>query len=349
MHSGPRFFVLLLIIGPVAGCAHLGGSGQAGLDEVDRLLAQQRYYQAHRLLSDLAIRPGEPAGSRLQQRRRTVARSIEAYEASILSTAEQYEQQGEWAKAEAVLLRAMRRAGGDSGLRRAYRDLLERQEAVETALRAELAIHEAERLLKDAHTYQKMARLGRQGWLTRLEIGALADKRHKVARQLTRYGRQAMAREDVQLAERCFRLADSLHSSADSRRGIRLAEAAGPGSRRDDNRPSLNRLVERYQAALSRQDLLEARELMQTMRRHFPRTKRVEALDTQLEQAVSQKVRQASERARTLYSEGQVAEALAIWQKMLALDPDNLELRASIARAERVLENLRLLQEKQSG
>jgi len=62
---------------------------------------------------------------------------------------------------------------------------------------------------------------------------------------------------------------------------------------------------------------------------------------------IRENVNQGIELGRKLYSQGQVEQALAVWNKLRDLDPDNENLLSHIDRAERVLEKVKKLREEQ--
>jgi hypothetical protein len=60
-----------------------------------------------------------------------------------------------------------------------------------------------------------------------------------------------------------------------------------------------------------------------------------------LQQHLDIGIKQEIETGRKVYSEGHVPEALAIWEGLYEINPDNKDLETLILRAQRVLDKLR--------
>ncbi len=69
-------------------------------------------------------------------------------------------------------------------------------------------------------------------------------------------------------------------------------------------------------------------------------------LHQQLNRTVSARVAPMLERSALLYREGKIEEAKKIWEEVLRLDPSHGQAQAGVERANRVLDNLRRLKER---
>ena len=69
-------------------------------------------------------------------------------------------------------------------------------------------------------------------------------------------------------------------------------------------------------------------------------------MEADLNAAITSKIKRGIETGRTHYRRGQIQPAVDTWNELVRLEPDNEELNAHIARAQRVLDNLDQLKKK---
>lgn len=277
------------------------------------------------------------------------------FERQSIAIAVRYEQKQQWREADQIYARALKYVPDSEILQAARKQMEERREAREQTLRAELSINQGEQLLKDERSYEQIAQLKPSSLLTRLEISAYERKRRKVSDQLLTQGKLAIERRDYSLARRCLAIAQRLEPTDEVGDALQLADARLNKTGRVIPLPSrmressLHARIEQYQQTLEKGDLSLARRQLTQLQQQFPDNADLQTLDAQLRILIEAKVVAASQHAKVLYSEGNVQQALALWQEILPLDPDNPDLQLNISRAQRVLENLRALREKQSG
>lgn len=299
------------------------------------------------------LESGDPQRGRRQADLEAAKNRIWQFERHVIATAVRYEQKQRWREADRIFALALEYVPNSEILQAARKQLDERREEREQALRAELLINKGDQLLKDARSYEQIAQLN-PGFLTRLEVNAYQRKRKKVAAQLLAQGKLAIERRDYGFAKRCLAVADRLDTSVEIGRALQLADARLQKNKRSRPRQALKgsdlaEQIEHYHETLVQGDLVLAQQQLAQMQQKFADDPRLQPLTAELRVLVEAKVATATEHARVLYSEGDVQQALALWQEVLPLDPDNPDLQLNISRAQRVLENLRVLREKQSG
>ena len=107
------------------------------------------------------------------------------------------------------------------------------------------------------------------------------------------------------------------------------------------------KLMDEYEDAFEANDLTKARSVLAELKAVEPKSDKVEQLEAELDGAIGKRVKRGMEESRRLYSQGKIQQALDNWRELNQLDPENEEIKAHIARAERVLAKLRELSEKQ--
>lgn len=301
------------------------------------------------------IGPGDPQYREEQLADLNAAKNrIWQFERHVIAAAVRYEQKQQWREADQIFAKALKYVPNSVILQAARKQLDERRDERGQALRAELSINEGEQLLKDARSYEQIAQLSPSSFFTRLEINAYRHKRRKASEQLLAQGKLAMERRDFALAKRCLAIAERLDSTAEVRDALAMADTRLLKNRRTYSRQALRgsdlpEQIEQYQRTLAKGDLMLAQQQLMQMQQKFPDDAGLQSLAAELHILIEAKVAVTAQHAKVLYSEGDVQQALALWQEILPLDPDNSDLQLNISRAQRVLQNLRALREKQSG
>lgn len=346
--AGRQALILLLLPVALAGCSSMpertGSAGAGGL-EPERLEAARR---ARHALEQSADSADAPPGA---DRRAELREKLWEFEREAIRRAVRLEQQDAWDQAKLVLEQAVEAVPDSRILSSALAQFDRRRAAREEVLRAELAIHQGEQLLKDAEAYRRLERVKGGGLFTWLEGRDYRHRRKESAAALRGHADNALGRQDYYLARRCLALAVQLdtgeHGARERLRQLdrKIAEIRGRAIHHDPDRPErtsggrLQAQIAELIEALEAGRLLDVQKRLEVLQRRHPDNDRLQALALEL----NGRVRQAIEKGKVLYSEGKVEQALELWREMQPLDPENIELRSSISRAEKVLQNLRVL------
>ena len=117
--------------------------------------------------------------------------------------------------------------------------------------------------------------------------------------------------------------------------------------RKEKRQQDYERLAKQAQEAMDKGELRKAQQIVPELVKIDPDNPEVQKLQQQLSETVSAKVDTMLKRGSQLYRKEKIAEAKKVWEEVLELDPSNKQAQAGVKRAERVLERLRLLEEKE--
>lgn len=92
-----------------------------------------------------------------------------------------------------------------------------------------------------------------------------------------------------------------------------------------------------YGKAVVEKRWVDARELLDQMLNERPHDGELQGQDTYLKEVFQKQVSSARESGEQLYAEGKIEEALAVWQSVLKMAPNDLQLATNIQRAQRIL------------
>lgn len=294
-----------------------------------------------------------------QQQSRQLRSNLQQFERDIIRTAQRLEKQDDWHGAEQVLQGAARVLPDSQPISSAQQQLAARRQLREEHVRMELEIHRGEQLLKDAEAYRHLQQLNGPGALTWLELKNYHRKRRTSAQTLQQYAQRALQRKkprDIVLAREALRIAQGLHGEdlqqdSDLRQSLerdlaianRHLRRARPLPARATPDRDDEILIAQLQQSLDAGDLLSARQQLHRLQQQSPPPSQLPPLQAQFRLQLDARVSAAIKRGNDLYSHGEIERALRVWRQANSLDPENVELLGNIARAEKVLENLRAL------
>lgn len=282
-----------------------------------------------------------------QQQIKQLHRSLQQFERDATRAAGRLEQEGDWRGAEIMLRRATQALPDSQPLSSSRQQLAERRQLREELVRMDLAIHRGEQLLRDAELYQRLQQLS-PGLLTRLELESYHRNCRKSAKELQDYAQRALERQDYALARRGLQIAQRLYGDDnqhdDIERNLARANRELRRAERQPTRASVDHgIAKELQRVLGSGDLQSARQHLNRLRQQSPRHPQLLSLQSQFQTQLNARVETAIKQGNSLYSQGNINQALVVWREAKTLDPDNIELLTNIARAEKVLQNLRSL------
>ncbi|WP_237058424.1 tetratricopeptide repeat protein [Microbulbifer sediminum] len=351
--SDRRLALVWFLLLPLLPACSLAPTEQQALEGLPADTLQQAQQQSAELGRLQGLDTATPAQ---QQQIKQLHSSLRQFERNAIRTASQLEKREDWQGAEEVLQAATDVLPGNQALDRARQEFSERRKLHEERLRMELAIHRGEQLLKDAEAYQRLRQLKGPGVLTWLEQKNFHRQCRGSAQALQEHAQKALQRGDYALAQHGLKVARRLYGNdllqdKNQRENIdqqlavanrQLHQARRQPARRAPDRDN-KALVTELQQALDAGDLPGAQQQLKRLRQQSPQEPQLPSLQSQLQTQLNARVDAAIKRGNDLYSEGKIEQAVEIWREAKALDPDNAELLTNIARAEKVLENLKAL------
>lgn len=313
--------------------------------KVDTWVGEHEYAKA---LNTLAKIPkSHPDYDRLKARRLEIEKSAHKYELQQLSLIEDSIAKEDWHRAGQDFKQLMNKLPESEQLQSAYQDFIKQRTAYINQLKNQLAINKAEWLVKNAEPEQKLARANPDDRQLQRELEQHKKDADVVYQQLSACGINAINEGNLGLAVQCLQLADQLQPSEALQSSI-----ANLQKQLESQRQRISKVISEHGKQLLDKAGLKMRE--GNLKEAVALYKQIPAKDKnypavisfkqELDKRVQTNVKQGIDLGRKLYSQGEVKQALAIWNNILELDADNQYLISYIRRAERVLEKLEKLQ-----
>ncbi|SCZ54928.1 tetratricopeptide repeat protein [Thiohalomonas denitrificans] len=360
----------LLVSGMAAllgGCSALGAlPGLKGNDldsQLDTWIVERQYGRALNALS--AIDPKDPQYSRLAEKRRKVESLAKTYEKEMVEQATKHMEQGNWAGALNAYDRALRGMPDSTYLKDGLAELHRKQSSLVAEQRLNLMVARARFLERALPVYERIARID-----PRDQDAGRALKEHRrsireTAEHLARTGSAALEAGEYEVAERTLPLAASISNdervqSAHTRlkewhaarkrasqeareRRLKRAEA-----RKASAHQHFDELMSEYRRTYEDGQYQNARKILEKLEETTLHQSEVESERKQLEVAIDIEVDRLFEEGVTYYSRGEFERAVQLWKRILKLRPEHRPAMDNLDRAERVLERLKQLREKQA-
>jgi len=285
------------------------------------------------------------------------------YSNQIIAKARYKIKHGKWQVAFVLVDDAIHNYPESKRLNR-YREYLSKKQSKSIKFaRIKLVSAKSEYLLRLKPVYVELNRLDPSdddiSWKlkkTNLEIS-------ETAKSLSIAGAQAVKQNNFKIAQLYLELADQLNPTQENTRALanlaqnriqridRARRRAARRQRRLADKPlslnqkakqkKLNVLANQIRYTLMRGNYDKASTLLMKAHNISPDHPDITKLRLALDSSVNRKVSQLVHKGNSQYSKGRIELARRSWTRALKLDPKNIQIKSSVARAERVLSKLR--------
>ena len=327
-------------------------------DDLESLLADHEYMRARQLTGKYPSLDS----NELQKRIRKLE---QAYEKTVWNEATTLEANGELHTAVTLLSNALQKLPHSKRLRH-LRNSIEQNRVFR------LRVNDRNTLLAEGRYLSDQLRLhDEKGGLTPSDIlRQVAHERNqssaeKTSAQLVEHARLAIADGELDAAQSCLDVADSLHPMPEADelqaklRSIRKTRAKASQQKASAkqarikekqtiiHREQTEKLLTETRTALKAGKLQLAREAFLKIPESRKEDEGVVAIQEQLDKLVGARVKELVASGDALYRAEKINPALNAWNEALALSPDNQEIRERTIRANKVLARLEELKRKQ--
>lgn len=359
----PRYWLLLPLVLMQSGCAVLTSYDQMET-KVEQWIDSKQYGRALDTL--INVDPTDPHYPQAAEKRKEVEALAARYEQEVRRKTRTDLDKGKWAEAldsyDEALDRLPKSAVIKDGLAQLHQEQAEELERLEL----ERVIAHGEWLKQTLPTYQNIARVDPRNRSASQRLEKKRSEAEEVASELALYGNKALANNRFEIADRTLNLAADLSNAPaieESLKKLRQQQAQSKAmarAEREKRRRQLeaaehsksklvNEHLKKYRAAFVEKDFLSARNHLKALQQADPGNPKWEELVTVLHQATAEEVERLFDSGVTAYSRGHFELAAKLWHKVLELEPEHKQAQESLDRAQRVLDKLNQLKQKQEG
>ncbi|MGD8998925.1 MAG: tetratricopeptide repeat protein [Granulosicoccaceae bacterium] len=304
-------------------------------------------------------------------RRTTALQRAGQYEATVLSGIVNDEKNQDWPSAIAQLDTALSNYPESRVLQKKHAELFNKQLHRTRKLNAEALLARAEWLQNEIPLMKQRAANAPVDISLHWSLGKLEKELAAMADKLITSATELFEHNEYALIQRCLDGAIMLGANQNEQNTITLLQER-LNTRRAEMRQqqitvqskrkqqynhaqqsrhqqNIKKLLAMARLALEKNDLYSAQAHVSRLMRDAPTDSEVEHLYKKILTQVRAEVDEMTAKGNSLYRQERIAEAKAVWEKALRLDPDNRELKTHIDRATRVLTKLQNLRNVQQA
>ncbi len=346
-------YIGALAIATMVGCAKpltlSFNDRQVTPQQIDQLVAQEEYGEALDLFNLVPIT--HPQYALFQKRLADVKKRAAAYEKTVLKNMRAKIKKGNWSGALDEVDTAIDKLPSSIALKQGREELLRKRAQRIDQLETEILITKGKWLAQDAPLHEQLSHVESQDVFDKWRTSRKKSEVEETAAELYECSERAMKDNNFEQARTCLTLAETLDASekmkaAAKERRQEIAKREKQ-ARKEKHQGDFERLAKQAKQAIDKGQLRRSRRIVSQLAKIDPDNPEVQKLQQQLSETVSAKVDTMLKRGSQLYRKEKIAEAKKVWEEVLELDPSNKQAQAGVKRAERVLERLRLLEEKE--
>lgn len=352
----PLLLLLILTLLSGYGCSVINSFAVPNQQKITSMLEQHQYKNVLLVTEKQLAKQLEPDTleywQSIDQQVKTAAAEFEQSKASELK---QLMRRNEWAQANKEIAFLNQNLPASESLDALFAEFDSERSGYLDALSRSLVKLEAKLLPQTLPLYERMfkAQPDNAAALTRLQQER--DKRDRVLSSMRAYAEQAESQKEFGLALNYFRTIQRFDDSPQvledvkRLRGLlaRQQKALIASDKLRELTTAQKQKLADYGAALSKQEWIAAKSLLDDMLKQRPSDGELLGQKTYLAEVFATEVTRAKELGESFYSTGNIEQALSIWKAALPMSPDDVQLTGNIERAERILEKVKTL--KQSG
>lgn len=364
MRRAARLLFTSLSVMAYSGCVTLAGNYTELKPQLQQWENEHEYGRSIDALGK--IDPKDPNYAEAAKRRKQIEKMAAEYEQRIRQETSLKLKKGDWAGAldqyDEALDKYPTSAVLKDGLAKLHRQQRENLNEVELK---RLVLH-GEWLSEAIPVYQDIARIDPRSSTAQSRLRRIQTEATEIARELAIIGNKALADNDLSKAENTLPLAFQLSDDpvieeslntlrsrqkqiATKRKTARLKKEQLRKRKKEKQQSSTTALVKRYQQAFAKEDFITAREQLAAIEKINHRYSALPSMQKTLEQAVEKKVTALFESGVSAYSRGLFEQAAKEWRAVLKLNANHQQAKENLERAEKVLQKIERLKQKQGG
>ncbi len=359
----------VLLVALLAACAGVDSLLSSKEARAERWLEQQQYAKALALsqqqvtaLEARVAAAEQPTAKQLERLElwRALAQSASTraadFQAQALADLKSMVERNQWLDAHALVIKMRDILPPNETLTAQLEAFEQRRSSYSAALERALVMREIKSLPKTLSLYQRIYQADPDNAAAYARWQQERDKSDRVVAAMLQYIDEAKQEHEYGLALEYLRAMQRLEDTPEVLEHIKQArrQLAEQQRRRISGKDGQQILTEKqqqqlndYGAALTREDWLAARRVLDVMLAERPLDAELLAQDQYLKEVFAGEVASAKEVGERYYSSGKIEQALALWRAVLPMAPNDTQLSANIERAQRILDKLEALKSSQ--
>jgi hypothetical protein len=304
---------------------------QEPVSHVDKLVSEQQFQRALDFMGGLP----EPRSQAVVRRYKKLQLQAIAYEKAQLDEASKAADTGAWLESLAILDQAQVNYSSGQALGKLRRDIYQRQQTDLQQTWLRLNRQQARVVPEQLASVKRLLDRGDASDQSRDLKSFYLQQARRLADFFAGQAAQEQAKKQWRLALEYYQLAEKM-LLAQGRAAQYQSQIVALQKRLASPKPSkvpYQDLLARFYERLEAEELLRAKRVLSDIQRLYPERDNGQQ-QLELDERLEQRVGELTSAGREVYARGELDAAISLWQRALALRPEDVELRKLLGRAE---------------
>lgn len=345
-------FIFLLIFG-LSGCSTYIASKQDNLTtQIDIWAADNEYGKAFKTLS--YIKPSHPQYQELLKRKKTLQSEAKEYELKTINQILSLIKKKQWAQALDLFDQVQEKYPQSQGFNKTKQHVINKQKKQVAIFDQEIMLERVKWMIQARPIYQTRFDTDPRNEAFKTHLEGLNSESVVLAQKLTKLAQQAIDKGHFKTAR--TRIEQAMALEPDQERSKILASLKNKETKtfnkkkqaqKRTHKKQQNTLLQDIEKSFKSGNLIKTRKLISKLDKRERSNPELKQLEQELDRTINYTIQSYFSDANKLYTDGQFEQAIDLWEEVLKYDPENEIAKENIQRAEKVIDKLTTLREKQ--
>lgn len=351
------FFNLMLFIFVVSlsGCStYIASKQDEVLTQIDVWSAENEFGKAFETIT--YVKKEHPQYSDLQKRKKSLHSEANAYEEKIYKTILKQIQNKQWAQALDLIDDARAKYPEGNTIQQAEKLLLKKQQAQLDIINKNIMLERCEWMIETLPIYKSKLKTDPRNKELKANVETLESESKELASKLTELSMQAIKDKHFITARTRIDQAIALESTSKRKKiAAALKNRAQKSTNKKIKEQKITHKKKQHSILLDIEksfklgDLLKTRDLINSLDSTERNNPELVQLEQELDRSINYTIQSYFSEANKAYTDGDFNHAIDLWEQVLLYEPDNAIATKNIKRAQKVIDKLSTLREKQQN
>lgn len=354
-HKLRIFFVISLFILPfLSGCgtAFIAAKQDDIITQIDVWATENEYAKAFTTID--YVKQSHPQYATLQTRKKTLLTQAIEYQQNIEQQVKLFIKERQWAQALDLLDQAKKKYPQGKILAKIEQHLLTQQQKTLAIINQKIMLARSQWMIKNLPIYEEKLNTDPRNKTLKKQLEQLHKEAGKLAQKLTIMAQNKADEKHYKTAKVRIKQAIALENNEQRQKILAQLKSRSKKSytkqkkkRRKTRKKQQITLLQEIQSSYSAGDFLKTRRLILSLDDNERSNIQLMQLEQELDRSINYTIRQLLSDANKNYTNGEFHQAINLWQQVLIYDPEHVMAKKNIQRAEKVIDKLNSLRQKQ--
>ena len=352
-----NFFYLIsfIFIVSLSGCSTYIASKQDDiLTQIDVWSAENEFGNAFETIN--YVKKTHPQYADLQKRKKSLLSEANDYEQQVHETIVKLIKNKQWAQALDFIDDASTKYPESKKIQQTEKLLLKNQQTQLDIINRNIMLERSEWMIETLPIYKTKLKTDPRNKELKDYVDELVRESKELASKLTELSEQSVKEKHFVTARSRIDQAIALESTSERKKmATALKNRARKSNKKKINAQRITHKKKQHSILLDIEksfksgDLLTTRDLINSLDKEERNDPELVQLEQELNRSISYTIQSYFSEANKAYTDGEFKNAIDLWEQVLLYDPDNAIATRNIKRAQKVIDKLSTLREKQQN